>query len=154
MPHQHHLQHHLLLVTNYTIIAKHKQIGWANNIKLYIQFKYMHTHVYHTLIANEFPFLRTNTSWKEFLPLRTSASWGEQATTLTCSPKLGKSITILRTYKQPPLPAHQNPTRAQPLPAHQNPIRALLSLRPTSNNPCLFTKSRQEHNPYLFIKTR
>jgi len=32
------------LVTNYTIIAKHKQIGWANNIKMYIQFNHLCTH--------------------------------------------------------------------------------------------------------------
>jgi len=28
-PHQIHLQHHLLPCTAYTIITKHKQIGWA-----------------------------------------------------------------------------------------------------------------------------
>jgi len=57
---------------------------------------------------------------EEFLPLRTNASWEEQATILTCSPKPGKSITFLRTYKQLPLPTHQNSARAQPLPVHQN----------------------------------
>ena len=31
-------------VTHYTIIVKHKQIGWANSIKLYIQFKYICIH--------------------------------------------------------------------------------------------------------------
>ena len=32
-------------VTNYTIIAKHKQIGWANNINTYItKIKCTHTH--------------------------------------------------------------------------------------------------------------
>jgi len=61
--------------------------------------------------------------------------WEKQATTLICSPKPSKSITFLRTYKQSPLPDHQNPTRAQLLHVHQNPVRALLFLRLTSHNP-------------------
>jgi len=31
MSHEIHLQYHLLTCTAYTIIAKHKQIGWANS---------------------------------------------------------------------------------------------------------------------------
>jgi len=33
-------------VTHYMIIAKHKQIGWANNIKLYIQFNYIYAYTH------------------------------------------------------------------------------------------------------------
>ncbi|QCE00913.1 hypothetical protein DEO72_LG7g2204 [Vigna unguiculata] len=44
--------------------------------------------------------------------------------------------------------------KQQPLPVHQNPVRTLLSLGLTSNHPCLVTKTRQEHNPYMFTKTR
>jgi len=36
MPHQNHLQYHLLLCTAYTIIAKHKQIGWDNIKQSYV----------------------------------------------------------------------------------------------------------------------
>ena len=34
-----------------------------------------------------------------------------QVIPLICSPKPNKSITFLRSYKQLPLPAHQNPAR-------------------------------------------
>jgi len=77
-----------------------------------------------------------------------------QVIPLTCSPKPGKSITFLRSYKQLPLPAHQNPTRVPLLPAHQNPIRVLLLLRPVSKNSCLLIKTQQEYHPYLLTKTR
>ena len=48
MPHQIHLQHHLLPCTAYMIIVKHKQIGWANKIK------HMHTNHIITIAPKEF----------------------------------------------------------------------------------------------------
>ena len=36
MPHQNHLQYHLLPYTAYMIIAKHKQIGWPNIKQSYV----------------------------------------------------------------------------------------------------------------------
>jgi len=64
-----------------------------------------------------------------------------QVIPLTCLPKPSKSITFLRSYKQLPLSAHQNPIRVPLLPAHQNPVRALLLLRLISNNYCLLIAS-------------
>jgi len=57
MPHQMHLQHRLLPCTAYTIIAKHKQIGWANKLKHMHQFIYQNTHNPRILI------LRSHITW-------------------------------------------------------------------------------------------
>jgi len=43
--HQIHLQHHMLPCIAYTIIAKHKQIGWTNKVKMYIWHKYIYIHI-------------------------------------------------------------------------------------------------------------
>ncbi|QCD79408.1 hypothetical protein DEO72_LG1g3048 [Vigna unguiculata] len=56
--------------------------------------------------------------------------------------------TIIAKHKQ------IGKNKQQPLPVDQNSVRALLSLGLTRNHPCLLTKIRQEHNPYLFTKTR
>jgi len=51
MPHQIHLQHHLLTCTAYTIIAKHKQIGWANNYNKHIYNIYIY--IYNPSISKD-----------------------------------------------------------------------------------------------------
>ena len=53
-PHQIHLQHHLLPCTAYTIIAKHKQIEWANKINIYIYIYIWHKYTNHTITPKEF----------------------------------------------------------------------------------------------------
>jgi len=107
-------------VTHYTIITNHKQIGWANNINLYIQFKYMHTHVYHTLITNLFPFLRLTPPGKNLSP---------------CAP------TPCGDNKPQPLPAHQNPVRALHSLGLTSNHPCLLTKIQQEHNPYLFTKT-------------
>jgi len=107
----------------------------------------VHPHHY----TKTFSVLNTSSSQVPFV--RTNAS-GKTSNTPYLLAKPGKGITFLRSYKQLPLPAHQNSARVPLLPAHQNPVRALLLLRPISNNSCLLIKTKQEYHPYLLTKTR
>ncbi|QCE03307.1 hypothetical protein DEO72_LG8g1331 [Vigna unguiculata] len=82
-----------------------------------------------------------------------------QVIPLTCSPKPSKNITFLRSYKQLPLPAHQNPTRVPLLPAHQNPVRTPLTkthkqqLLPAHQNPARVSPLPAHQNPVRALPT-
>ena len=123
MPHQIHLQHHLLTRIAYTIIAKHKQIGWANN-KIII---YTSTYIYHKPTKGNLSFDSIThskcpkTTKLVSLLLRRAIYWTQSVHATMCT--LTPATLANPSHKsRDAIPSHnsRNTTCLTPIPSHNS----------------------------------